>query len=86
MRRILGANPAGYDAGLLDWLTKECEQAGRRPWPPAPVVRLTTTPAGIGASAWLAVFVLQRVDPTRQSAPAPAHRGTGGSIAGDAPR
>ena len=64
MRRILGANPR-LNAGLLDWLTKEYEQLV------AALAARTGRPvddAGIGASAWLAVFVLQRVDPTRQSA------------------
>ena len=64
MRRILGDNPR-LNAGLLDWLTKEYEQLV------AALAARTGRPvddAGIGASAWLAVFVLQRVDHTRQSA------------------
>ena len=64
MRRILGDNPR-LNAGLLDWLTKEYEHLV------AALAARTGRPvddAGIGASAWLAVFVLQRVDHTRQSA------------------
>ncbi len=63
MRQVVEANPR-LNAGLLDWLTKEYEQLvaalAERSGRPA-------DDAALGASAWLAVFVLQRLGQARQS-------------------
>ena len=63
MRQVVEANPR-LNAGLLDWLSREYEQLV------AALAERTGRPAddaALGASAWLAVFVLQRLGQVRQS-------------------
>ena len=63
MRQVVEANPR-LNAGLLDWLSREYEQLV------AALAERTGRPAddaALGASAWLAVFVLQRIGQVRQS-------------------
>jgi AcrR family transcriptional regulator len=63
MRQVVEANPR-LNAGLLDWLSREYEQLV------AALAERTGHPAddaALGASAWLAVFVLQRAGRLQQS-------------------
>ena len=79
MRQVVEANPR-LNAGLLDWLSREYEQLV------AALAERTGRPAddaALGASAWLAVFVLQRARPGPAVGPAPAEP-RGGRTPGDA--
>ena len=63
MRQVLADNPR-LNAGLLEWLTREYEHLV------AALAERTGRPAddaALGASAWLAVFVLQQVEHARRS-------------------